>query len=497
VTYIAGQIVNASTPTAGNTPFSTAVSQGQTSAGAAIVVLQCAGQLVPIYGNIINGLICGFDLVQLYNNCGGGMGGYGGGKGGPKGGSSGKLGGSLDPNDKFGSSGSGKARYLTGKEPLRYQIDFTNEATATAPAQRVVVTDALDASKVDLSTFSLGPINFGSTVVAPPEVGQTQFSTTVDLRPAQDLLVDVSASLNMTTGLLTVTLQAIDPATGIAPNDPSIGFLPPDVKPPEGEGSLFYTVKAKAGLRTGTVISNGAVVYFDNNAPIATPTWTNTLDNTPPTSTLKPLKPVLSTAQIKLKPVGKDVGSGVLDYNIYVREDGGPFQLLVSREPGPKIEFTGVTGHRYRFFSQAIDAAGNVEPMKDAAEARTRILGPDLIGAWKGDVTAKLNGKNREKLKGTFSVVNQSPTRPTTAGSFVRFYLAKTDKLDDQDKVIGQDEPFGILPPNGSVSVKLHDAELPAGATASGKYLIAVVDPDDSVEETDYTNNTAVYGPLP
>jgi hypothetical protein len=43
----------------------------------------------------------------------------------------------------------------------------------------------------------------------------------------------------------------------------------------------------------------------------------------------------------------------------------------------------------------------------------------------------------------------------------------------------------------------LLDAKLAKGASASGKYVIAVIDPDHVVKETDKTNNTVVYGPLP
>ena len=73
---------------------------------------------------------------------------------------------SNDPNDKFGSVGGGApAHFLTGSEPLRYVVHFTNEDTATAPAQDVVVTDQLDPAKVDLSTFAFGPISFGAITV--------------------------------------------------------------------------------------------------------------------------------------------------------------------------------------------------------------------------------------------------------------------------------------------------------------------------------------------
>src|SRR4051794_39629059 len=75
---------------------------------------------------------------------------------------------SWDPNDKFGPSGVGDARYLHRGVPLSYNVVFENQATATAPAQEVVITDQLDASALDVGTFALGPINFGATQVDVP-----------------------------------------------------------------------------------------------------------------------------------------------------------------------------------------------------------------------------------------------------------------------------------------------------------------------------------------
>ena len=38
---------------------------------------------------------------------------------------------------------------------------------------------------------------------------------------------------------------------------------------------------------------------------------------------------------------------------------------------------------------------------------------------------------------------------------------------------------------------------LPVRQTASGKYVIAVIDPDNILTELDETNNVIVYGPIP
>src|SRR5207247_451945 len=108
--------------------------------------------------------------------------------------------GGLDPNDKAGLQGSGQALYLSGAGTLRYAIFFENLPTATAAAQEVVITDQLDPTKVDASTFNLGLITFGERSVNPPP-GLNRYTADVDLRPANNLIVRINAGLAPTTGI--------------------------------------------------------------------------------------------------------------------------------------------------------------------------------------------------------------------------------------------------------------------------------------------------------
>ena len=139
---------------------------------------------------------------------------------------------------------------MSGAAPLPYTITFENVETASAPAQEVVVTDQLDLTKLDASTFELGPITFGTRVLEVPN-GLTSFTGDVDLRPEVDLIARVTAGFNAGTGVATWHFFSIDPATGQPTTDPLLGFLPPNVTTPEGEGHVSFTVRAKdrAGLR--------------------------------------------------------------------------------------------------------------------------------------------------------------------------------------------------------------------------------------------------------
>jgi CSLREA domain-containing protein/uncharacterized repeat protein (TIGR01451 family) len=288
--------------------------------------------------------------------------------------SGGSIGGSIDPNDKVGSQGVSDALFLSGQEPLHYTIFFENLATATLPAQVVVITDQLDAQKMDLTTFSLGPIVYqgGKSVVPPP--GLSQFTDAVDLRPAHDLILRIDAGLDNNTGIVSWRFTALDPATLQLTQDPLAGFLPPDINPPEGQGNVLFTVMPKTGLSTGTQITNQAQVVFDVNAPISTPQWLNTIDITKPISHVLSLNPTQGSASFTVQWAGTDEGSGIRDFTIVVSDNGGPFNPFVSNTTDTSATFTGQNGHTYAFYSVAADLVGNLEDDKTVADASTKVV---------------------------------------------------------------------------------------------------------------------------
>jgi len=178
----------------------------------------------------------------------------------------------VDPNDKFGPQGPGAQHYLRGGSTnMSYTVLFENKPTASASAQQVVVTDQLDTSKLDITTFSLGPISFGKYSLTPP-AGSKTFTAALDLRPDQNIVAKVDAALNTASGVVTWRFTSLDPSTLQTMEDPLAGFLPPNTAPPGGEGQLLFSVSRKSGLTSGTTVCNQASVVFDVNAPILTPT---------------------------------------------------------------------------------------------------------------------------------------------------------------------------------------------------------------------------------
>jgi hypothetical protein len=286
---------------------------------------------------------------------------------------------SLDPNDKSGSVGIGEARYQTETVPLNYSIFFENVPTATAPAQEVVITDQLDMANMDLNTFSLGLITFGDRLITPPP-GLSQYTTDVDLRPANNLIVRINAGLDKATGLATWRFISLDPATRLPTDDPLAGFLPPNKNSPEGQGSVLFSVKPKQGIATGTEIRNKARIVFDVNEPIDTPEWLNTLDNTAPTSHMLPLAAIQSP-NFLIGWDGTDIGSGVASYTIYASQNGGPFTPVLSDTTETSAMFTGQPGSTYSFYSVARDQVGNMEQPHSIPDATTHSNVPPIANA--------------------------------------------------------------------------------------------------------------------
>ena len=263
---------------------------------------------------------------------------------------------SADPNDKF-ATGIGAPDWLAEGDAITYTVEFENQPNASAPAQTVAITDSLT-TNLDWSTLQLSTIAFNDVLIEIPP-GVQNFSTNVyvgtDPNPAA-----VSVSLNPVTGVLTWLIESIDPVTGQLVTDPLAGFLPPDNAFGQGEGYVTYTIEPVSGLATGTQITNQASIVFDLNAAIVTPTTTNTMDVTPPTSSITAL-PANSSPVIPVSWSGSDVGSGIVGYDIYVSANGGLWTPWLLETTNTSAMFSGSYSNTYAFYSVAYDAVGNME----------------------------------------------------------------------------------------------------------------------------------------
>jgi len=115
--------------------------------------------------------------------------------------------------------------------------------------------------------------------------------------------------------------------------------------------------------------------------------------------------------------------------------------------------------------------------------------GPDLAGAWQSlTQTCKTNSKGRTcKIAGTLTISNIG--NQSAPSSSVEIYLS-----DGQDYL--KQISVGKLKVGGNKTLKINYS-LPSGQSASGKEVFAVIDPADTIVETNETNNVVIYGPIP
>ena len=137
----------------------------------------------------------------------------------------------------------------------------------------------------------------------------------------------------------------------------------------------------KSTVSTGTAIQNTATILFDVNAPINTPTWSNTIDNTPPVSHMSALAATSNCPTFRVSWSGSDVGSGLQGFTVHVSDGGAPYTPWLSNTTAASADYLGVVGHSYSFYTTATDLTGNVEGGKTSPEASTSVTGSGPCGA--------------------------------------------------------------------------------------------------------------------
>lgn len=272
---------------------------------------------------------------------------------------------------------------ITAKEVMPYTVYFENLPTASSTTREVKVVDTFD-TNLDLRTFRLGQIVFNHYTVTVP-ANRSFYTTQLPLSDqASNLVANITVGVDVFNRAATWTLTAVDLNTGTQPLDPNLGLLPPDTTNGVGQGYVTYTISPVAGLTTGTVITNQAVITFENNAPILTPITTNTLDVVAPTSQVAALPSTVLDTNITVSWSGSDDlnGSGIQSYRIWASDNGGSYSLWFNTDTGiatnvitTSAVYTGYAGHTYKFYSTAVDNVGNVEAAHTNADATVFVSG--------------------------------------------------------------------------------------------------------------------------
>ena len=121
---------------------------------------------------------------------------------------------------------------------------------------------------------------------------------------------------------------------------------------------------------------------------------------------------------------------------------------------------------------------------------------PDLTGEWttppvqtcrptRSGVKCKISGTLKVQNKGT---VNAPSTN-------LNFYLSEGETYDEED--VFKQASIGKVSAGRKRAIKLSYSFLTTGETVSGKYVIAVIDPDHILVESNKENNIIVFGPIP
>lgn len=280
---------------------------------------------------------------------------------------------SVDPNDIIGPAGIGSENYIATTDLMPYTIRFENDAEqATAPAAMVTITQTLD-SDLDWTSFRLGDMGFGDTIIDVPD-DTAFFQTRYDAIDTLGVFVDIEAGIDVATGEVRWEFFSVDPATGDLPEDPLVGFLPPNVNGPEGEGWVTYTVRPEATAVSGDRIDAEASIVFDVNDPIVTPPIFHTLDSQSPQSQVADLPDVVYS-HFPVQWSGEDDanGSGIDSYDIYVSTDDGAFAPWLTHTEQTQAVFGGEAGHAYAFYSVARDLVGHAEAHPAEADTETTV----------------------------------------------------------------------------------------------------------------------------
>jgi RHS repeat-associated protein len=285
-----------------------------------------------------------------------------------------------DPNDILGPQGFGDDHWVKAGTPLGYTIRFENQASATAPAQQVTITQNLD-SDLDIRSFRLGDFGWGDIVIDVPE-NRAFYSERLDFTADKGFMLDVTAGIDVAKGQIFWTLTTIDPNTGAPPADPLLGFLPPNNDNGAGDGFVQYSVRADRDAPTGTRIDAEATIVFDTEAPIDTPAIFHTLDvNGPASQVLAEAGAAVNvdTPEFLVRWSGSDTGSALAGYTVYVSDNGGEYSPWLENTTLTEASYLGQAGHRYAFYSIASDNAGNREAAPAQADLTVTVSGIPLV----------------------------------------------------------------------------------------------------------------------
>jgi len=136
-----------------------------------------------------------------------------------------------------------------------------------------------------------------------------------------------------------------------------------------------YTVSA---AYQGNALGSQSLVANGSNRTL-TFRVTSLVDATPPVSQLTHLPAYQTSSNFIVQWSGTDAGgSGIVSYDVYAAVDGGSFVLWQAATTQTQATYAGTLGHRYAFYSTAIDGSGNRQATPSGAQAATELRAFDV-----------------------------------------------------------------------------------------------------------------------
>lgn len=119
-----------------------------------------------------------------------------------------------------------------------------------------------------------------------------------------------------------------------------------------------------------------------------------------------------------------------------------------------------------------------------------QIKGIDLTGQW--SLLKQTCTRGKCTVKGKF--IAQNTGTSTSSQSKLKFYLSSNNSYEANDLLV-KEITVKNLKNDASKTLSI-SIKLPTGTSASGKYLIAFIDADEIINETNENNNKIVFGPI-
>lgn len=276
----------------------------------------------------------------------------------------------CDPNEKYGQRGFAPEGYLAPDGAMSYQIAFENADTSMFSAQRISIIDTLDALTLNIHQATLHDIGVGDSVYyIEPE--SRSFARVIPLTDGYELRLN--ADIDTITGVAHWDFFVADTVDHELPLNPLVGFLPPNLSSPEGQGFVTFRIPMKEGLPHEQTIVNQASIIFDNNEAIVTEPWLNTIDALPPWSNVHSLPAFTEDTVVIVSWGGDDSNSGIQYYEVYASADTIAGYDLWTISGDTSGAFVGQDMVTYHFYSIAVDSVGNREVKAPTSEAQTQI----------------------------------------------------------------------------------------------------------------------------